>query len=307
MSNIKLFEDTNIRAKWNDDEDKWYFVVQDVIAFLTESTQPAKYWSALKNRVSKNDGFQLSTICRQLKFEASDGKTYRYESTDNEGIFRILQSVSSPRAEPFKRWLAKLGKERLEEIEQPGKAIERAKNYYTAKGYHPEWVESRVTGIGTRNELTKQFKDGGITEGKEYAILTNELTSATFGMDTLKYKYYKGITKSDSLRDNMNPLELVITMLSEATAKELAVKKQATGFTQNKQVVQEAGKIANDTIKNIEKATGIKVSTTENFKHLNHDKKTQEILDSETKSLKESSGDSEFDNAIDKLLKSPKK
>lgn len=308
MSNIKLFEDTNIRAKWNDDEDKWYFVVQDVVAFLTESTQPAKYWSALKSRTEKSDGVQLSTFCRQLKFEASDKKTYKYECTDNEGLFRIIQSVPSPKAEPFKKWLAKLGKERLEEIEQPQKAIDRAKGYYAAKGYDKEWVETRMTGIETRTALTKQWKEGGV-KGSEYAILTNELSSATFGMDTTQYRYFKNIKKADSLRDNMNLMEVVINTLSEATAKEIAEKTQAKGYRGNHDAVMQAGKIASDTIKSIEAKTGIKIISTENNNHLNTPENTQKILNSENKALgtsspeKESSGDDKFDKKINAALK----
>ena len=147
MSVLKLFEGTTIRARWNDDEDQWYFVVQDVIAFLTDSTQPSKYWSALKARVLENEGVELSTNCRQLKFKARDNKTYKYECANNETLFRIIQSVPSPKAEPFKQWLAKLGKERIDEIEKPEKAIERAKNYYTVKGRTQEWISDRTSGI----------------------------------------------------------------------------------------------------------------------------------------------------------------
>ncbi|MBB5639047.1 prophage antirepressor-like protein [Pedobacter cryoconitis] len=304
MSEIKLFEDTNIRAKWNEDEDKWYFVVQDVIAFLTDSTQPSKYWSALKKRTLNNDSIELSTICRQLKFTANDGKTYKYECADNEAIFRIIQSVASKKAEPFKRWLAKLGKERIEEIEQPQKAIDRAKGYYTAKGHTKEWVETRVSGIGTRNELTKQWQNSGV-DGSEYGILTNELTSATFGMDTTQYRYHKNITKNDSLRDNMNPMELVITMLGEATAREISEKTNAKGLKGNKNAVLEAGKIASETIKNIEAKTNIKIVSTDNLKHLNNPETTKRIVASESKEI--TSGNKKLDSAIKFVLKKPKK
>lgn len=309
MSNIKLFEDTNIRAKWNDDEDKWYFVVQDVIAFLIDTSDAKDYWYRLKKREKENNGVELSTFCRLLKFTAANGKSYKYEAADNESIFRIIQAVPSPKAEPFKRWLAKLGKERIEEIEQPQKAIDRAKGYYTAKGYTKDWIETRATGIETRNALTKTWQDGGVA-GSEYGILTNELTSATFGMDTSQYRYFKSIKKSDSLRDNMNPMELVITMLSEVTAKEISEKNNSKGLAENKQAVTEAGKLANDTIKNIEAQTGIKIITQDNFNHLNTSEKTKQILQGENKNLPSGTNtpekidtDPKFDGAINKALK----
>lgn len=154
MSNLKIFDGTNIRAKWNDDEDQWWFVVQDVIQFLTDSPNPRDYWYRLKRRVHEGDGFQLSTICRQLKFKAKDGKIYKYECANNEALFRIIQSVPSPKAEPFKRWLARLGKERIEEIEQPEKAIQRTKVYYEMKGHNSPWIDDRIQGVTTRNTLT---------------------------------------------------------------------------------------------------------------------------------------------------------
>lgn len=210
MSNIKLFEDTNIRGKWNEDEDCWYLVVTDVISFLTDSPDPADYWYRMKKRAAEYEGVELSTICRELKLKASNGKTYKYECANNEGIFRIIQSVPSPKAEPFKKWLAKLGSERIEEIEQPGKAIERGKLYYQYKGRSEDWVNDRLSAIQSRNELTDHWKSTGI-KGKEYAILTNEIYVSTFGLDAIEYKEHKGIGRNDSLRDNMNNIELVVS------------------------------------------------------------------------------------------------
>lgn len=286
MSNLKIFDGTNIRAKWNDDEDQWWFVVQDVIAFLTDSKSPTKYWSALKARVSVNEGIELSTICRQLKFMARDGKTYKYECANNEALFRIIQSVPSPKAEPFKRWLAQLGKERIEEIEQPEKAIQRAKVYYEMKGHNPAWIDDRIHGVTTRNTLTEYWKESGVTSGVEYAILTNQIYSSTFGLSAIEYKLVKGLNKSESLRDNMNSLELVITRFAELTSKEIAEATEAKGLEGNKKAIDEAGGIIKKTVGEIESKTGRKIISEVNNKQLNTPGKNKEIIHSELEPLK---------------------
>lgn len=299
MSNIKLFEDTNIRAKWNDDADGWYFVVQDVIQFLTDSTQPSKYWSALKARSLENEGIQLSTNCRQLKFKAKDGKTYKYECANNETLFRIIQSVPSPKAEPFKRWLAKLGKERLEEIEQPEKAIDRARGYYTAKGREGDWIDKRLTSIATRNHLTDFWKSSGV-QNAEYAILTNQIYSTTFGQTAFQYKTIKGLQKKDSLRDHMTPIELIMTMFAEQSSKEIAEAHKAHGFDQNKKAIDEAGKIIGKARQELEAKTGKAVVSNENFKHQETDEITRNIAQRENKLSPK-----EFDKNLKGLLNTP--
>ncbi len=281
MSNLKIFEGANIRAKWNEDEDQWWFVVQDVIAFLTDSVNPRDYWYRLKQRVLENEGIELSTICRQLKFEAKDGKQYKYESANNEGLFRIIQSVPSPKAEPFKRWLAQLGKERIEEIEQPEKAIQRAKDYYENKGFQKDWINDRMYSVMTRNNLTDFWKESGVEDGKSYAILTNQIYTSTFGLDAMHYREVKGIKKSESLRDNMNSLELVVTRFAELTSKEIAESTNAKGLEGNKKAIDEAGKIIKKAVGEIEVKTGKSVISKSNNKELNSSDKTRQITQSE--------------------------
>ena len=299
MSNIKIFEDTNVRAKWNDDEEKWWFVVHDVIAFLTQSTNPIDYWYRLKQRVAENEGVELSTICRLLKFTAKNNKVYKYECADNEALFRIIQSIPSPKAEPFKRWLAQLGKERIEEIEQPQKAIDRGKNYFTLKGYAPEWISDRVQGIKTRNDLTDFWQTSGVKD-KEYGILTNQIYHSTFGHTAFQYKEIKDLKKGESLRDNMNSLELVVTRFAELTSKEIAESKNAKGLFENKQAIKDAGKIINKAVKEIEQTTGNPLVSKSNNKSLNTTEKTKNIIQSETKQLKKKE---EKLNSFDKTLK----
>ena len=298
MSNLKLFEGSEIRARWDDDEEQWYFVVQDVIGFLTDSTEPSKYWSALKRRTIENEGVELSTNCRQLKFKARDNKTYKYESAGTETLLRIIQSIPSPNAEPFKRWLAQLGKERLDEIEKPELAMERARNYYKTKGRTDEWISDRTSGIQSRNNLTDHWKSTGV-QGSEYAILTNEIYNSTFGMTAINYKNYKGIDKKDSLRDNMNPLELVLTRFAEVTAKEIGEAKGYKELDGNKKAIQEGGKIVKDAVERIEENTGRKIASKGNFKHLDTDEKHREISSGEVKPVKKISA------KIGKILAAP--
>jgi len=209
MNSIKLFESKQIRSVWNDKEQKWFFSVIDVVGALTDSTDPKDYWYRIKKR-EKISGIELSTICRQLKLEAPDGKLRITDCADAEGLLRIIQSIPSPKAEPFKRWLARVGYERLEEIENPELAAKRMRELYRAKGYSDEWIEKRVRGIAIRDELTNEWQKRGVKEQREYSILTAEISRATFGMTPSEYKEFKGLEKQrDNLRDHMTDLELI--------------------------------------------------------------------------------------------------
>lgn len=265
-SKIAIFEGEEIRKSSVDGE--WYFSIVDVIAILTESRNPRRYWSDLKRSLD-NEGFNQSyENIVQLKLVSSDGKRYPTDVADTETMLRIIQSIPSKKAEPFKRWLARVGKERLDEIEQPGKAIERAKGYYTAKGYSAEWIQTRTTGIETRHTFTDKLKDSGIKEGYQYAILTDELYKSSFGLTSSEYKAHKGLDKKDSLRDNMTPLELAATIFSEATSTEIITKTGAKDFVETKNAIHIAGSITNEAIKKIEKQTGKRVITHKNAKEL---------------------------------------
>lgn len=301
MSSIKIFEDNNIRAKWNADEDQWYFVVVDVIEFLTESNNSTDYWYRLKQRVLENEGVELSTNCRQLKFKATNGKEYKYESASNEILFRIIQSIPSPKAEPFKRWLAKLGKERIEEIEQPAKAIDRGKLYYQAKGRTPDWISDRVSGINSRKDLTDTWKKSEVKE-KDYGILTNEIYVSTFGLTALKYKEHKGLEKKESLRDNMTNIELVVTRFAEVAATEVSKSMNARGVEENKKAIKESGKIVNKAVKELEEKTGNKIVSDFNFKDVDSDEMTRQIIQHENSHLTELP---KFDSDLKGLLNTP--
>ena len=253
-------------------KNKWWFSVIDVISALTDSNRPSVYWTAMKARVHNESEFQLSTICRQLKLEASDKKMRETDCANTEGIFRIIQSIPSPKAEPFKRWLAKVGYERVKEIEDPELATKRTRAIYKAKGYSNAWIEKRMRGIEVREKLTDEWKNRKVKEGKEYAILTAEISKATFGMTPTEYQKFKKL-KRENLRDHMNDLELIFTMLGEASTTEIAKNKNAIGFKKNKVVAKEGGKIAGDARKKLEKKTGKKVSTRENYLSLTGDRK----------------------------------
>ena len=228
MSNeIKLFEGNQIRSIWDVEKEEWYFSVIDIVGVLTESKNPRDYWYRVKKRMTEEEKSELSTFCRQLKLEASDGKKYNTDVADMQGIFRIIQSIPSPKAEPFKMWLAEVGKERIDEIIDPELAIDRALETYLKKGYPREWINQRLQAIQVRKELTDTWQDHGVKEGKEYAILTNEITKAWSGMTTRQYKDHKGL-KKESLRDNMTTLELVLNMLAEATTTEFTKTSSQT-------------------------------------------------------------------------------
>jgi hypothetical protein len=276
MPNIKLFESKKIRSVWNEAEQKWYFAVVDVIEALTDSDKPRDYWYRLKQRENESSGIELSTFCRQLKIESSDGKKYNAECSDVAGLLRIIQSIPSPKAEPFKRWLAQVGQERLEEIENPELAQMRMREIYKAKGYNDEWIEKRVRGIAVRDELTEEWKKRDVREGKEYAILTAEISKATFGLTPGDYKKFKGLTKAqENLRDHMTDLELIFTMLGEASTTEIARNKNAKGFPENEKAAIEGGTVAGNARKELEKKSGRKVVTNQNYKALTEKQKRQ--------------------------------
>ena len=211
---IKLFEEKKVRSVWNEEEQQWYFSVVDVVEILTESVNPRDYWFKMKKRVHSEDGIELSTICRQLKMQSSDGKFYNTDCANVKSLFRIIQSIPSPKAEPFKQWLAQVGYERMQEIENPELAQERMKDLYEKKGYPKDWIDKRLRGMAIRQNLTDEWKERGITKEKDYAILTAEISKATFGLTPSEYKEVKGLTKKNqNLRDHMTDLELIFTML----------------------------------------------------------------------------------------------
>jgi DNA-damage-inducible protein D len=279
MSNIKLFESKKIRSLWNEQEQKWYFSIVDVIAVLTDSPNPRKYWSVLKTRL-KQEGSQLATKCSQLKMRSVDGKFYLTDVANTEQLLRLIQSVPSPKAEPFKQWLAQVGYQRMEEIENPELAQQRIREIYKAKGYSDEWIEKRIRGIVVRDELTNEWQKRGVKEGKEYSILTAEISKATFGLTPSAYKNLKGLDKpGENLRDHMTDLELIFTMLGEASTTEIARNKNAKGFKQNKQAAKEGGSVAGKARKDLERKSGKRVVSKENYKALAESKRKKSLGD----------------------------
>ena len=260
---VKLFEGNTIRSVWDNEKEEWFFSVVDVVGALTSSPNPRDYWYRVKKRMSEEEKSQLSTICRQLKLEAADGKKYNTDVADMQGIFRIIQSIPSPKAEPFKMWLACVGKERIDEIIDPELTIERALETYLKKGYTREWINQRLQAIQVRKELTDAWQDHGVREGKEYAILTNEISKAWSGMTVRQYKDLKKL-KKENLRDNMSTLELVLNMLAEATVTELTNTTNPQGFEENKKTAQRGGRIAGHARKEIEAETGKPVVSPKN-------------------------------------------
>ena len=259
---IKLFEQKQIRSVWSDDEEKWYFSIVDVIAVLTETPNARKYWSVLKTRLKK-EGSQLATNCSQLKLQSSDGKFYNTDVADTEQLFRLIQSVPSKKAEPFKLWLAQIGRERIDEIEDPELGFDRLMETYLKKGYSKEWVNQRLKSIEVRKDLTDEWDKRGVKKGQEYAILTDEITKAWSGLSVKQYKNHKGL-KKENLRDNMSNLELVLNMLAEATTTEISKEKKPKNFVENKKIAKQGGTIAGNTRKQIEEKTGKKVVNTLN-------------------------------------------
>ena len=260
---VKMFEGSQIRSVWDNEREEWYFSIVDVVGSLTESNNPRDYWYRVKKRMSEEEKSELSTICRQLKLKAPDGKMRLTDVADMQGIFRIIQSVPSPKAEPFKMWLAEVGKERIDEIIDPELTIDRALEGYARKGYSREWINQRLQAIQVRKELTDTWQDHGVKAGNEYAILTNEISKAWSGMTTREYKDFKGL-KKENLRDNMSTTELILNMLAETATKDIAEATNPQGLDENKQVVQDGGSIAGDARKSIEARTGKPVITSKN-------------------------------------------
>ncbi len=262
-NSIVIFQEKKIRRTWHNEA--WWYAVVDVIEVLAESTKPRDYWYRLKEREEKSTEFQLSTICRHFKLEAPDGKMRETECADTEAMFRIIQSIPSPKAEPFKRWLAKVGAERIQEIENPELAAERARQYYRDLGYDEKWIETRLQTIAIRGQLTDEWKTRGVEEGLEYAILTAEISRATFGLAPSEYKEFKGL-KRENLRDHMTNLELIFTQLGEESTRREAIKTAAQGFDENRTAAVEGGAAAGDALTAYEKRTGDRVVSPQNFK-----------------------------------------
>lgn len=260
---VKIFEGSQIRSVWDNEREEWYFSVVDVIGSLTESNNPRDYWYRVKKRMSEEERSELSTFCRQLKLKSTDGKSYKTDVADMQGIFRIIQSVPSPKAEPFKMWLAEVGKERIDEIIDPELTIDRALEGYARKGYSREWMNQRLQAIQVRKELTDTWQDHGVKAGNEYTILTNEISKAWSGMTTREYKDFKGL-KKENLRDNMSTTELILNMLAETATKDIAEATNPQGLDENKKVAQDGGSIAGDARKSIEARTGKPVITSKN-------------------------------------------
>lgn len=260
---VKMFEGSQIRSVWDNEREEWYFSIVDVVGSLTESNNPRDYWYRVKKRMSEEERSELSTFCRQLKLKSTDGKSYKTDVADMQGIFRIIQSVPSPKAEPFKMWLAEVGKERIDEIIDPELTIDRALESYARKGYSREWINQRLQSIQVRKELTDTWQDHGVKAGNEYAILTNEISKAWSGMTTREYKDFKGL-KKENLRDNMSTTELILNMLAETATKDIAEATNPQGLEENKQVAQDGGSIAGDARKSIEARTGKPVITSKN-------------------------------------------
>ena len=260
---VKMFEGSQIRSVWDNEREEWYFSVVDVIGSLTESNNPRDYWYRVKKRMSEEERSELSTFCRQLKLKSTDGKSYKTDVADMQGIFRIIQSVPSPKAEPFKMWLAEVGKERIDEIIDPELTIDRALEGYARKGYSREWINQRLQAIQVRKELTDTWQDHGVKAGNEYAILTNEISKAWSGMTTREYKDFKGL-KKENLRDNMSTTELILNMLAETATRDIAEATNPQGLEENTKAAQDGGSIAGDARKSIEARTGKPVITSKN-------------------------------------------
>ena len=263
--NIQLFEDKKIRTAWDAEKEEWYFSIVDVVCVLTDSPDyqtGRKYWNKLKQRL-KEEGSELVTICHQLKMTAADGKKRLTDVADTQQLLRLIQSIPSPKAEPFKLWLAQVGRERIEETIDPEQAIDRALETYLKKGYSEEWVHQRLLAIRIRNELTDEWKERGMSKGRDYAILTDEITRAWAGMTTRQYKQLKGL-KKENLRDNMSDLELVLTMLAEATTTGISKREKPAGLAENREIAKRGGSVAGRARLDIETEIGAPVITSQN-------------------------------------------
>lgn len=267
-TNIKLFEDSKIRSVWNEEEQQWYFSVVDVVAVLTDSPTPRQYWGKIKDREFVK--LQLSPIWVQLKMKSSDGKFYNTDAANVKALLRIIQSIPSPKAEPFKQWLSQVGYERILEIENPELAQERMKELYEKKGYPKDWIDKRLRGIAIRQNLTDEWKVRGITKEKDYAILTAEISKATFGLTPSQYKEVKGLSKKNqNLRDHMTDLELIFTMLGERVTTEISQQENPESFDDNKKVARRGGKVAGVARKETEKELGHTIISSQNYLDLN--------------------------------------
>lgn len=273
---IKLFESKKIRVHWNNDSEKWYFSVIDIIETLTASQNPRRYWSDLKRKLTKEGFSQLYEIIVQLKLESSDGKKYKTDCADTEGLLRIIQSIPSPKAEPFKVWLAKVGYERIEETEDPEKTFDRAIETYLKKGYSKNWINQRIKSIEVRKELTDEWESRGMKKGSEYAILTDEITMAWAGFTTKQYKHFKDL-KKENLRDNMTNLELVLNMLAETSTTELSKEQKPKTLSENKNIAKKGGSVAGIARKDLEKKLGRSIISPLSTKEIGEKKDDKEI------------------------------
>jgi len=275
QNKLVLFQSKEIRRLWHENE--WLFSVVDIVAVLTDSANPRDYWYKMKIRVKNEDGFEPSTVCRQLKMEAPDGKKRLTDCANTEDILRIIQSIPSPKAEPFKRWLAKVGYERIEEIENPELAQTRMKDIYEQKGYPKDWIDKRLRGIAIRQNLTDEWKERGIKEQRDFAILTAEISKATFGMTPSDYKKLKNLPRKSktNLRDHMDDLELIFTMLGERVTTEISKKEKPETFDKNKNVAKRGGKVAGNARKETEKELGRSVISNRNYLEKDNKKKLE--------------------------------
>ena len=271
----KIFNNETIRTVWDKEDEKYYISIVDLVGVMAESDSPRKYWNWLKNKLKKDENFETSSITRQLKLKSQDGKYRLTDVTDIEEMFRIIESIPSKNAEPIKQWLAKLGKERIDEVFDPSISAQRAIDLYRAKGYDEAWIQKRLKGMQDRKKLTDIWKDGGITENKEYAILTNEIYKSWSGMSAKEYKEYKGLRK-ESLRDNMSDIEVTLADLGEIATREIAKKHNPQGLKENIEVAKRGGKIANNTKVDLEKEIGESIITKNNV--LNYEYKEEEFL-----------------------------
>lgn len=266
MEKIRLFGDKQVRSVWDEERELWYLSIIDIVGVLTDSPNPRKYWSVLKTRLKK-EGSQLATNCSQLKLKAADGKSYLTDVADTEQILRLVQSIPSPKAEPVKQWLARVGYERIEETEDPELALDRAMATYLKKGYSTAWINQHLKSIEVRKELTDEWEQRGVKKGSDFAILTDEITQAWSGLSTRQYKDLKSL-KKENLRDHMTNLELVLNMLAEATTTEISRENKPQDFDQNRKVARRGGAIAGNARKEIEETTGKKIVTAKSAKQL---------------------------------------
>lgn len=263
-TSIKLFESKKVRTHWDEKNEKWYFSIIDVVEILTESINPRDYWFKMKLRIKTEDGLELSTICRQMKLKAIDGKMRETDVADTETLLRIIQSIPSPKAEPFKQWLAKVGYERMKEISDPEQSIDRARDNWQKLGRSEKWIQQRMTGQETRNKLTDYWKDAGIKEKNEFALLTNIIHQEWTGLTVKKHKDLKGL-KTQNLRDHMSEAELIFTALAELSTRQIAETEQAKGLQENAKASKKGGAVAKNARKELESKTGKSVVTGENF------------------------------------------